>query len=143
MSAYQVAWSILSTEALSLVQGVCCLQVTRYALLGHQTCGLHVFTQARCYLQVIRRICTAKSSALEPHWAALLPSLCSLAQDTAGPTKMATDKTLARMLELDEGSDKAQQFLSTPQSGSLVRGYLSEAKLRALSKLPQDADDDV
>ena len=56
---------------------------------------------------------------------------------------MATDKTLARILELDEGNDKAQQFLSTPQAGSLVRGHLSDAKLRALSKLPQDADDDV
>ena len=88
-------------------------------------------------------MCTAKSSTLEPHWAELLPSLCSLAQDTAGPTKMATDRTLARILELDEGSDKAQHFLSTPQAGSLVKGYLSEAKLRALSKLPQDADDDV
>ena len=56
---------------------------------------------------------------------------------------MATDRTLARMLELDNGDDKAHQFLSTPQAGSLVKGYLTDAKLRTLSKLPQDGDDDV
>lgn len=91
--------------------------------------------------QVIRRVCVSKSAALEPHWPALLPSLCSLAQDTAGPTKLATDRTLARMLMLDDSTDKAQSFLSSGQAGSLVKSYLSDAKLRALSKIPMDSDD--
>lgn len=82
-----------------------------------------------------------KSAALEPHWSALLPSLCSLAQDTAGPTKLATERTLARILELDDSSDKAQQFLTSGQAGSLVKGYLTDSKLRTLSKLPLDSDD--
>ncbi len=84
----------------------------------------------------------SKATALEPHWPALLPSLCSLAQDTAGPTKLATDRTLARILQLDEDStDKAQLFLSSGKAGSLVKGYLSDTKLRALAKLPLDSDD--
>ena len=92
-------------------------------------------------LQVIRRTCTSKPSALEPHWSALLPSLCSLAQDTAGPTKLATEKTLSRFLELHDSTHKAEHFLNTPQAGSLVRGYLNDTKLRALAKLPLDSDD--
>lgn len=91
--------------------------------------------------QVIRRVCVSKSAALDPHWPALLPSLCSLAQDTAGPTKLATERTLARILMLDDSTDKAQLFLSSGQAGSLVKSYLSDAKLRALSKLPMDSDD--
>ena len=83
----------------------------------------------------------ATSEALEPHWAALLPSLCSLAQDTAGPTKLATERTLARILELDDSTDKAQHFLTSGQAGSLVKGDLTDAKLRALSKLPVDSED--
>ncbi|DBB12167.1 TPA: hypothetical protein ACH3X3_006274 [Trebouxia sp. C0006] len=92
-------------------------------------------------LQVIRRICLAKSSALEPHWAALLPSLCSLAQDTAGPTKLATERTLARILQLEDSTHKAEHFVNTPLAGSLVRGYLTDMKLRSLSKLTPDGDD--
>lgn len=91
--------------------------------------------------QVIRRICVSKSAALDPHWPALLPSLCSLAHDTAGPTKLATERTLARILTLEDSTDKAQLFLSSGQAGSLVKSYLSDAKLRALSKIPMDSDD--
>ncbi len=91
--------------------------------------------------QVIRRICSAKSSALEPHWAALLPALCSLAQDTAGPTKLATERTLARILQLEDSTHKAEHFVNTPLAGSLVRGYLTDMKLRSLSKLTPDGDD--
>ena len=91
--------------------------------------------------QVIRRICAAKSSALEPHWAALLPSLCSLAQDTAGPTKLATERTLARILQLEDSTHNAENFVNTPLAGSLVRGYLTDMKLRSLSKLTPDGDD--
>lgn len=93
------------------------------------------------FLQVIRRVCVSKPSALEPHWPALLPSLCSLAQDTAGPTKLATERTLARILELDDSTHKAEHFVNTPQAGSLVRGYLTDMKLRSLSKLSPDGDD--
>ena len=92
-------------------------------------------------MQVIRQICVSKAAALEAHWPSLLPSLCSLAQDTAGPTKLATEKTLARMLELDDNTDKAQHFLSSGHAGSLVKAYLTDAKLRTLSKLPVDTDD--
>ena len=92
-------------------------------------------------LQVIRRICVSKPAALEPHWPALLPSLCSLAQDTAGPTKLATERTLARILQLEDSTHKAEHFVNTPQAGSLVRGYLTDAKLRSLSKLSPDGDD--
>ena len=90
---------------------------------------------------MIRRVCASNSLALDPHWSALLPSLCSLAQDTAGPTKLATERTLARLLDLEDSTDKARHYLSSGQAGSLVRSYLNDAKLRALSKLPLDNDD--
>lgn len=92
-------------------------------------------------LQVIRHISTEYRSALDPHWPALLPSLCSIAQDTAGPTKMATDRTLSRILSLDQSMDKVHAFLASRDAVSLVRGYLSEAKLRALAKLTPETDD--
>ncbi len=88
-----------------------------------------------------RRICAAKSSALEPHWAALLPLLCSLARDTAGPTKLAAERTLARILQLKDSTYKAEHFVNTPLAGSFVRGYLFDMKLRSLSKLTQNGDD--
>lgn len=38
---------------------------------------------------------------LEPHYPALLPSLCALVADTTGPTKAAAERTLARVFGLE------------------------------------------
>ena len=90
---------------------------------------------------MIRRISTEYRDALDPHWSALVPSLCSIAHDTAGPTKMAADRTLSRILSLDLNSDKAHTFLASNQAVTFVRSHLTDSRLRALAKLTPDTDD--
>ena len=90
---------------------------------------------------MIRRISTAYRDALDPHWSALVPSLCSIAHDTSGPTKMAADRTLSRILSLDQNTDKAHTFLGSSQAVAFVRGHLTDSRLRALAKLTPDTDD--
>ena len=92
-------------------------------------------------MQALREICTVEPTALEPHYPSLVPSICSLLQDTAGPTKLAAERTLARVLQMDKGPTAAQAFLASGQAGSLAKGYLNESYLRRLGKLPLDDAD--
>lgn len=92
-------------------------------------------------MQVIRQISTEHRNALDRHWPALLPSVCSIAQSTAGPTKVAAERTLSRILTLDLNLDKAQNFLASSQATSLVKTYLDDRRLRLLAKLTPETDD--
>lgn len=82
-------------------------------------------------------------NALDPHWPALVPSLCSIANSTAGPTKVASDRTLTSMLSLDQSTDKVHTFLASSQAVSFVRTFLTDSKLRVLSKISLEGDDDL
>lgn len=50
--------------------------------------------------QVLRKIAAENASALVPHYTALIPSIVSLLQQTQGPTKLAGDRTLGRVLQV-------------------------------------------
>jgi hypothetical protein len=59
-------------------------------------------------VQVLRKIAAASAAALKPSRDALVPLVCGLVQSTAGPTRMAAEATLARVLRLEDGLDSAQ-----------------------------------
>ena len=50
--------------------------------------------------QVLRTISLLHPKALEPHFSELVPCLCSLLSAGAGPTKLATERTLSRLLQV-------------------------------------------
>lgn len=91
--------------------------------------------------QVLRKIGGASPAALEPHYSDLVPSVCAITQQTAGPTRLAAERTLARVLQLDAGLGAAQEWLASGTAGALAVGMLTETTLRRLSRL-QAADDD-
>lgn len=70
------------------------------------------------------------------------PPPCVLAQGSAGPTKVAAERTLARVMSLDKagGVEAAQGWV--PQGGPLARTIMQEPFLRRLSKMPVEEDDD-
>lgn len=51
-------------------------------------------------VQVLRKISAQNAEALVPHYSAIIPSLVSLLQQTQGPTKLAGDRTLGRILQV-------------------------------------------
>lgn len=55
---------------------------------------------ARCLMQVLRKVAVESADALVPHYTSLIPSLVSLLQQTQGPTKLAGDRTLGRVLQV-------------------------------------------
>ncbi|KAL4418976.1 hypothetical protein ABPG77_004449, partial [Micractinium sp. CCAP 211/92] len=86
----------------------------------------------RTMLSVLRRVAAASPAALPPHWKDVVPSICAIG--SAGPTKVAAERTLARVLALDRGLEPALAFV--PAGGPL------EAFLRRLSKMPTEEEDD-
>jgi hypothetical protein len=51
-------------------------------------------------LQVLRKIAAENADALVPHYGAVVPSIVGLLQQTQGPTKLAGDRTLGRVLQV-------------------------------------------
>ena len=93
--------------------------------------------------QVLRQIAAADSTVLMYHYSTLVPSVCAIAQQTTGPTKLAAEKTLARVLQLDTGLHAAQEWLASGKAGSLAIGMLTDTTLRRLSRLQITDDDGV
>ncbi|KAK9804294.1 hypothetical protein WJX72_005256 [[Myrmecia] bisecta] len=95
-------------------------------------------------LQVLRLVAGADATALEPYYSSLVPSICSLLQETAGPTRLAAERTLACVLQIDRGLDAVQRFLASGTAGSLARSTLADTYVRRLSRLgPGDEDDQL
>ncbi|KAL4444093.1 hypothetical protein ABPG75_011830 [Micractinium tetrahymenae] len=94
----------------------------------------------RTMLSVLRRVAAASPAALPPHWKEVVPSICATVQGSAGPTKVAAERTLARVLALERGLEPAMAFV--PTGGPLVRTIMQEAFLRRLSKMPTEEEDD-
>ena len=50
--------------------------------------------------QVLRKIAAENADALVPYYGAVVPSIIGLLQQTQGPTKLAGDRTLGRVLQV-------------------------------------------
>ena len=61
-------------------------------------------------------------------------------QGTAGPTKLAAERTLARLFGLERSLEPALAWV--PSGGPLARTILQEVYLRRLSKMPVEEEDD-
>ena len=116
---------------------------------------------------MLRLLSSAEPELLAPHLTDLLPSLCALLQNTSGPSKLAAERTLARllkvsgapalqrlsllpglpapadasMLQAEEGPDTAHAVLASGKAGSLVRTFLTDPYLRRLGRLSPEAED--
>ena len=51
-------------------------------------------------MQVLRKISAQNADALVLHLTSLVPPIVSLLQQTQGPTKLAGDRTLSRVLQV-------------------------------------------
>lgn len=90
---------------------------------------------------MLRKVTGASRAALLPYYSDLVPSVCAIAQQTAGPTRLAAEQTLACVLQLDTGLGTCQEWLGSNTAGGLAVSMLTETTLRRLSRL-QLADDD-
>lgn len=94
-----------------------------------------------CSLQVLRSISAVDLSILKPHLPDLVAPICHFLADTTGPTKVAAQRTIVRLLQLNEGQDEAQQFLASGKAGGTARQVLTEPTLRTLGKMPLEDED--
>ncbi|KAK9840722.1 hypothetical protein WJX81_000165 [Elliptochloris bilobata] len=95
----------------------------------------------RQQMHVLRTLAQTREDALTPFLGELVPSLVGLVQQTLGPTKLAAERSLARILHMDQGCTTVQDFLASGVAGTAVsRQYLTEAAQRRLSRLPLDED---
>jgi len=89
-------------------------------------------------LAVIRKITTTApprgAQCLEPHFADLVPSICGVIQDSAGPAKLSAERTIARVLRLVDDSDVATAFFASKGAGAMVKAMMTEAYVRRLTK---------
>ena len=56
----------------------------------------------RMGLLVIRRACGARAALFVPSYAALVPSLCALIKGSMGPIKLAAERALGTMLQVEQ-----------------------------------------
>lgn len=88
----------------------------------------------------LSKLAGVDDSALQPHLAALLPSICSILQrDPNSQVRSAAEQLLKRALQLNT----ADATLESGQAAAAVAGgtaktFLTDAYLRRLSKLAED-----
>ena len=90
---------------------------------------------------MLRSISATKLDILKPHLPDLVAPICHFLADTSGPTKVAAQRTLVRLLQLHEGQDEAQHFLASGKAGATARQILTEPTLRTLGKMPLEDED--
>jgi len=89
----------------------------------------------------------AGPDALKPFLPDLAAPLCGLLAAAAagggsGPVKLAAERTLARLLRADAGSDRAVEFLASSGAGPLAKTWLSPEAVRRMGRLPLDDEAD-
>jgi hypothetical protein len=94
-------------------------------------------------LGVLRRLSAVGASALEQYYPDLVPSVLSMIQDSSGSTKLAAERTAARVLQLDIGTEATQTYLSSGKPGALAKQMLTETYCRRLARLPATEEDDL
>lgn len=99
---------------------------------------------------VRRRVCTASMHRRAGSHSMRIPSNPAPRsrpprplQDSAGPTKLAAERTLARVLQLDSSPEPCAVFLASGTAGALARTMLTEAYQRRLSRLPPAEEEDA
>jgi hypothetical protein len=102
-------------------------------LLGPDQAG-EVQRQAMLSLS---KLAAADEAALQPHLAALLPSICSiLQQEPNSQVKAAAEQLLKRALQLANGLEVGQAAAAA--AGGTAKSFLTDAYLRRLQKLAED-----
>jgi hypothetical protein len=95
-------------------------------------------------LGVLRKLAAVGAPALEQFYPDLIPSVLSMIQDSSGSTKLAAERTVARVLQLDKGPEAMESYLKSGKPGALAKQMLTETYCRRLSKLPAtELEDDL
>ena len=77
-----------------------------------------------------------------PHCGLLAAAAAGGAAGGGGPVKLAAERTLARLLHADAGSDRAVEFLASPGAGPLAKTWLGPEAVRRMGRLPLDDEAD-
>ena len=83
------------------------------------------------------------SPVLAPYYGDVITALCALLASSSGPTKLAAERTLARVLRADASPDAAVAFLASPAAGALAKTHLTEANVRRFGRLPAEEADEA
>lgn len=98
----------------------------------------------RQILAVLRSVVGVDPKALEPHYFDLIPSMLSMIRDNSGTLKLSAERTLARVLQLDQNNTEAvDAYLASGKAGSLSKQILTETYVRRLGRLPVPEEDDL
>lgn len=111
-------------------------------LIAHLGLDQHVEVQKQA-LGVLRRISQEDPNALEPHFVALIPSLISLTKDSTGGTKLAAERTLSKILQVEHGDTMVSGYLSRQDIGVLAKQTITEPYIRRLTRIVDTEVDDL
>lgn len=150
-----------NNDAIKQAAGKAAGRVIRYELThsegGNSTASLPAFVPLfvsllgidqhtdvqRHAMAVLRRISGVSTSALQPHYPDLVPSICAVIQDTSGSTKLTAERTLAKVLGLDKGTEAASVLLASGNAGRAAKTLLTDAYMRRLGKMPGAEEEDA
>lgn len=110
--------------------------------IAHLGPDQHIEVQKQT-LAILRRIATASPDALIPYFVALIPTVISTIRQTTGATKLAAERSLAKLLQVESGDDIVSAYLATPDVGAVAKSTLTEPYIRRLLRISDTDIDDL
>lgn len=110
--------------------------------LAHLGPDQHVEVQKQT-LAILRCISKASPDALIPFFVSLIPTVISTTKEATGATKLAAERTLAKLLQVESGNEIVLAYLSKPDVGAVAKSTLTEPYIRRLLRICDTDIDDL
>jgi hypothetical protein len=110
--------------------------------MAHLGPDQHVEVQKQA-LAILRRIASESALALTPFFISVIPTVIGTTKDATGATKLAAERTLAKILQIESGDELTSQYLAQPGIGAVAKASLTESYLRRLLRISDYEGDDL
>jgi len=110
--------------------------------LAHLGPDQHIEVQKQT-LSILRSIASASPNALVPHFVSLIPTIISTTKEATGATKLAAERTLAKVLQVESGDEIVSCYLARPDIGAVAKSTLTEPYVRRLLRITDTDIDDL
>ena len=110
--------------------------------LAHLGPDQHIEVQKQT-LAILRAIATRLPDALVPYFVSLIPTVISTTKEATGATKLAAERTLAKILQVESGDEIVSSYLARPDIGAVAKATLTEPYIRRLLRITDTDIDDL
>lgn len=110
--------------------------------MAHLGPDQHVEVQKQT-LAILRRIASESPTALIPFFVSMVPTVIGTTKEATGATKLAAERTLAKILQIESGEEVTSKYLAQPGIGPVAKASLTESYLRRLLRISDYEGDDL